>query len=85
MSPATFSQRNQCGFVNFAVTLNLLSPELISSSWPFKQMAIVSVPETAMNKDRSAVLRQNQVWSARQAAVVKKIAKAASVQASPDN
>ena len=48
-------------------------------------MAVVSMPETAMNKDYGPVLGKYKVRFARQPFVMEEIAKASCMQASPDD
>lgn len=48
-------------------------------------MTIMSMPETAMNEDYCSMFGEHKVRLARQALVMEDIAKAFSVQASPDN
>jgi hypothetical protein len=48
-------------------------------------MTIMPMPEAAMNKDYRPVLGKNKVRLSRQAFVVKQIAEALCVQASPDD
>jgi hypothetical protein len=46
------------------ISFNLLSPEVRASGGPFEQMAVMPMPETAIDKDNSVVLGKLQIWVA---------------------
>lgn len=60
-APAVCSQSRNLSCVPFRVARYLLSPELGPRCRPAKQVAIVSVPEAAVYKNGSTVLREYQV------------------------
>lgn len=59
--------------VSSDVASDLFFPEILSGLWPFKQIALMAMPETAVNKDCCFVFGKHQVGPSRQAAVMKAI------------
>ncbi len=65
-SPALSGQIFQPVPVTIHISENFLFPELRSGLGPFKEMALMPVPETAMDEYGSIVLFQNEIRFPRQ-------------------
>jgi hypothetical protein len=77
-------QQVHCKFIYGNVFGYLFPPENFIAGGPFKQMAVMTVPETAMNHDHSTVTRQNNVRLSGESLIVKPVAKSTSVKALTD-
>src|SRR3569623_2262451 len=66
--------------VVFDVSANLFPPELLPRRRPFKEMAVVPVPETSIDVDCRPVARQNEVRLAGQFLRMEQVAKPRSMQ-----
>jgi hypothetical protein len=73
-SPIMLMQQSYYKFIHRDIFGYLFPPEGLITGGPFKEMAVMAVPETAMNQDYSAVTWQNNVWLAGQPLVMQAIA-----------
>jgi hypothetical protein len=64
-----------------AILIDLPAPEFLAASWPFEQVAVMPVPETAVGEDHCLMLWKYEVGLARQVPYMESKAKAAPVQA----
>ena len=83
-SPLPLAQRQQGPAIPFPVRADFLFPELRACAWQPEQVAVVTVPEAAVNKDHGAMLRQNQIGSARQILCLQPVPKSEPVQTAAD-
>lgn len=67
------------------VAADLVTPEVFAGLRPSEERAVMAVPETSMNKDRSPVLRQDQIGFARQLLCVEPVPETPRVQGLADN
>jgi hypothetical protein len=63
-APSVYFQLIECSLISRNIPFNLLPPKFRPGRRPLKVPAIVLVPETALNLNRSPVLRKDQVWLA---------------------
>ena len=71
--------------INNTVSSDFLFPEVFPRFRPFEKVAIMAMPEAAMDEDHSTILGEDKVGFAGQALVMKDIAKALCVQSAPDH
>lgn len=70
--------------VQIAIPIDLLMPELLASDWPFEQVAVVAMPEAAMNKYHSPVFRKNEVGFTGQSFVMQSVSEAQPMKPASD-
>lgn len=63
LSPAQLFQRGCSPEIAGAIRLDLLPPPFHASAGPFEKLAIVSMPEAALDEHNSLVPRQHNVRS----------------------
>lgn len=83
-SPLPLAQRQQSSAIPFPVRADFLFPELRARAWQPEQVAVVTVPEAAVNKDYGPMLWQDQIGSARQILCLQPVTKTQPVQTAAD-
>lgn len=71
--PAVLLEFIVVSLVNFPVSGKFFPPKLLPGFWPFKQMAVVPMPETPVDKDDRIIFWQDQVRFAGKSFVVKPV------------
>lgn len=66
------------------VRVNLCFPELPSGAGPFEKMAIMSVPETPVNKHNGVVPPEDNIWSPGKTRIMQSVSEATTIQPLPD-
>jgi len=71
--------------VTVKISFDLFTPEFMPSFWPFEELTVVAMPETAVNENHGAIAWKYQVRSSRELALVQTEAKASRVKPASNN